>query len=132
GRIAPADDGDFLPVTEFRLEVCRSIVDAGALERLQALEGRLPVSRSRGEDDDAAADALAAVQFEFVERIAAVQSGQACRDFNSGAELLRLHEGPAGQRLPGDPRRKAQVVFDLGTRAGLPARCYRIHDNDIE
>ncbi|MNM78496.1 hypothetical protein D3C81_904010 [compost metagenome] len=39
-----------------------------------------------------------------------------------GAELLRLGEGAAGQRLPGDARGKAEVVLDARAGAGLPAR----------
>jgi hypothetical protein len=43
------------------------------------------------------------------------------RDQHLDAELLRLHEGAAGQRLPRDAGRKAQVVLDARAGAGLAA-----------
>ena len=43
-----------------------------------------------------------------------------------GAEFLRLDEGAAGQRLPGNAGRKAQIVFDARAGAGLAAERARI------
>src|SRR5205085_5828655 len=40
-----------------------------------------------------------------------------------GAELLRLHEGAARERLTGDSRREAEVVLDACARPRLSAIC---------
>ena len=48
------------------------------------------------------------------------------RDQHLGAEFLRLVEGAAGERLPGDAGRKAEVVLDARAGAGLAAERARV------
>jgi hypothetical protein len=38
---------------------------------------------------------------------------------NVGTKLLRLNEGATGQGLAGNPRGKAEIVFDAGARSSL-------------
>ncbi|MFK4386087.1 hypothetical protein ABIA40_005495 [Bradyrhizobium sp. USDA 223] len=50
----------------------------------------------------------------------------------SGAELLRLGEGAARQRLAGDAGREAQIVLDARAGAGLAAEGAGVDDRDRE
>jgi hypothetical protein len=54
--------------------------------------------------------------------MAALECGSRACDGDVRPELLRLNEGSAGEFQPGNPRGKTEIVFDAGTRAGLPAR----------
>ncbi len=54
------------------------------------------------------------------------------RDRDLDPELLRLHEAPSGQRLPGDASGKAEVVLDPGTCACLTAEAALIEDQHRE
>ena len=54
------------------------------------------------------------------------------RDHDVGAELLRLGEGPAGQRLARDSRGEAEIIFDSGAGAGLSAERARVQDDHRE
>ena len=49
-----------------------------------------------------------------------------------GAELLRLHERAARQRLAGDAGGKAEIVLDARARAGLAAEGARIEHHHGE
>ena len=55
-----------------------------------------------------------------------------CRDEQLRPELLRLRVRARGELLPGNARRKAQVVLDLRARTGLSARRVRLEHQDIE
>ena len=47
-------------------------------------------------------------------------------------ELLRLNEGATGELLPGNPQRETEIVFDSGTRSGLPARRIPLENLDTQ
>lgn len=51
----------------------------------------------------------------------AAEADCVARQRDLGAELLGLHLRPAGEFLPGDPHREAEVVLDLGTCPRLSA-----------
>src|SRR5439155_674995 len=62
----------------------------------------------------------------------AVQSYGMLRDQHPRAELLRLIVRARRQLLPRDAERKAEVILDLGARAGLTTRCVGFDDHDIQ
>ena len=62
----------------------------------------------------------------------AVEGDDGARDREPGAELLRLHLRPAGERLAADAGGKAEVVLDLRARAGLAAGGDAFEDDRLQ
>jgi len=63
-------------------------------------------------------------------RAAAIEPSDFERNGDFGAELLRLGEGAAGQRLSGNAGRETEIVLDAGRRPGLSAERALIEDDD--
>ncbi len=61
-----------------------------------------------------------------------LELGGALRDQHLGAELLRLGVGAPRQLLPGDARRKPEVVLDPRARPGLSARRVRFEHQHVQ
>lgn len=119
--VSPSNDRHFLALTELRFEVRRRIVDAGAAELADALHRHRPILRPGRNDNDVRLQNAPIAQLNRVRPLIALQTRDARRNVDLCAELLRLHERAAGERLPGNSGRKSEIVFDLGTRTGLPS-----------
>src|SRR5262249_56766310 len=111
-----------LAVAELRLHLRGGVVPPHALELRELRQRKLPVVRPGGDDDRARTHDLARRQLDGVRPAPADQPGRRACDRDAGAELLRLAERAAGEGLPGDTGRKAEVVLDLRARTRLPAR----------
>ena len=115
-----------------RLHRRRRVVDAGPFEALVAGDVELAVARAGGDDDGASADRLAVVERERERRGIAVEADDGARQRQPGAELLRLHLRPAGERLARDAGRKAEVVLDLRAGPGLAAGRQALEDDRLQ
>ena len=132
GGVAAADDDDLLVGAEIGLHRRRRVVDAGAFEAVVAGDVELAIARAGGDDDGARADRFAVVERERVRRVLAVDADDGARQREPRAELLRLHLRAAGERLPRDAGRKAEVVLDLRARARLAARRHALDDDRLQ
>src|SRR5262249_55447541 len=65
-------------------------------------------------------------------RVAAIDRGGLRRYQDLCAELLRLHERAAGERLARDSGGKAEIIFDPCARACLSAECAAVDDDDVQ
>src|SRR6266436_2854328 len=102
GRIAaPHQRNVFLPA-HARLDGRGPVPDAPALELLEAGDGRPPVASAAGHDGRPGLRAPAVRQLESEGDGSAIEPRDLVGNDHLGPELLRLHEGAAGQRLSAD------------------------------
>ena len=132
GRVAAADDDDFLVLTKLRFQVGRGVIDAGAQEARQVFDFQRPVLRAAGDQHNVGTYRAAFRQIHHVRPPLAVQCYRLRGDTERGAEFLRLRQRAPGQRQTGNAGGKAKVVFDLGAGAGLSARCRGFHQAHVE
>ncbi len=136
GRVAAADQRHFGLRAQPRLDRRCPVPDAATLELRQPRHRRPAVARTAGDHHRARAQAPAIGQRQAVLAVArnagAVEAGDLRRDHDLRAELLRLHEGAAGQRRARNAGRKSQVVLDARARAGLAAIGAAVEHDDIE
>ncbi len=132
GGIAAADQHDLLFRAQPRLDRGGPVPDAAAFEFFQVFDLGPPIARAARHHDGARAQRVAAIecQREGAIRPRAIERPHADRDHDIGAELLRLAEGAARQRLPRDPRREAEIILDPRAGAGLAAVRTRIQYGD--
>ena len=121
GGVAAADHEHRGAVADARLEVGRRVVDAGALEALEVLDGQPPVARAGGDDHRPGGDLAAVGEDDDVKARLAAQAGHFTGGVQPGAEPHRLNGGPPGESFAGDAVRKPRVVLDPRARAGLAA-----------
>ena len=131
-RVAAADHDDFFVDAELRFHEGGPVIHAEAFEARQLGEQGFAVFGAGRDDDRARPQRGPRVHVHAVRRFRAVQSHGARRDQHLRAELLRLRERPSRERLARDAGRKAQVVLDLGTRGGLPARRLGLDDEHVQ
>ncbi len=112
-RIAAADDDHLLAAAQRRLHGGRGVMNASAFEPFVIGDGELAVARAGGDDEALCAHFRAPFEAQNKGRFRAVDRGRLARDRELGAEFLRLHLGPAGQRLARDAGRKAEIIFDF-------------------
>src|SRR5476649_1742192 len=85
-----------------------AIVDADAFEATQVRERQLAIFGAGGDDDGARFDLLAGDKLDGIGPLVAMQPCRRARDGDLGAELLRLGQRAASQRLAGDAGGKAE------------------------
>jgi len=112
GRIAAADDDGFAPLAQFGLDRRGPIEHAAAFMALQVFDFRMAIHGAAGDHDRARGDARAVGKFQQHRRFAAMQSAYLGRNGDVRAELLRLCESAARQRLAGDAGGEPEIVFD--------------------
>ena len=132
GGIAAADQNDVLIGAQPRLDRGRPIPDAAALEGIELFDLGPAVACAARHHDRLCPQRMTALGGERkgagVAR--AIERFDRDRDQHFRAELLRLGEGAAGQRLAGNAGRKSQIVFDPRAGAGLAAIGARIQHGD--
>ena len=62
----------------------------------------------------------------------AVECCGLCWNQDLDAKLLSLHEGTAGERLTGNPGRKAEIILDACARAGLSSERPAVERDDAQ
>ena len=132
GRIAAADHRHFRPLAQPGLHRRGAEIDAAPLEPLGVVQRQAAVSGAGGDDHRARPHHVVVPHIDHIGTLGAVQPQGRPGGGQRGAELLGLHEGALGQVAAGDAGGKAQVVLDLGTGAGLAARCDGIHGHDVQ
>ena len=105
------------------------VPDAAALELLEAGDGRPPVASAAGHDGGPGFHAATVRQLEGEGSRRAIEPHDLVGNDHLGPELLRLHEGAAGQRLAGNALRESEKVLDAGARPRLSADCPRVEDD---
>ncbi len=116
----PASDHQYgRPIAHARLEVGRGVVDAGALEALEVLDGQPLVGRSGGDDHRSRRDLAAVPQDDHAEARLGPQAHDFARSVEASAESHRLDGGSPGEVATGDAIRKAGVVLDSRARPRL-------------
>ena len=135
-RVAAADQHDFLACAHPGLERRRPVPDAVTLEVAQAGNLRAAIARAARDHHGARAQTTPVVELHghlgVGPALRAFERRGLRRDQDLGAELLRLHERAAGQRLPRDSGREAEVVLDARARAGLAAERAAVEHDDAE
>ena len=122
GRVAATDDHGGAVRAEGRLDRRRGVMDAAALEVLEARHVELPVARARREQDRAGLDALAVAEVNgVVEALLERDRDRLAGEDDRRAELPRLDRRPLRELPAGEARGEAQVVLDPGRRCRLPA-----------
>ena len=122
GRVAATDDHGGAVRAEGRLNRSRGVMDAAALEVLEARHVELPVARARREQDRAGLDALAVAEVNgVVEALLERDRDRLAGEDDRRAELPRLDRRPLRELPAGEARGEAQVVLDPGRRCRLPA-----------
>src|SRR6185369_6069641 len=108
------------------------MVDAGAVELREALDGQTAVFGPAGDDDRAGVDARAVVDLHHIGPLVAMQTDGRATDHRLRAELLRLREGTRGELLPGDAGGEAEVVLDPHAGSRLAPGSAGLDEQHIE
>ena len=136
GGVAATDQGDFGPGAHARFKRRGPIPDAAALELRETRHVGPSILRAAGDDDDAGAQLSAVGEHQGKlaarTRLRAVELRSLRGDQDLRAEFLRLHKGAAGERLPRDPRRKAEVILDARAGASLSAEGAAVEHDDAQ
>ena len=122
--IAAADDDGLGAFAEARLELGRGVVDAGALELGQPVDGQPPVLHPAGDDHRLGPQALAAVERRAeAALLEPFELGDPARHGEAGAELHRLDLAAPDQVAAGDAGREPHIVLDPAGGSSLTANC---------
>ena len=129
--IAAADQHHVLISAEPRLYWGGPIPDAATFESLEVFDFGPPVARAARDHHRARPQRLATIELERKGTVdaRAIERGRAHWNHDIRAELLRLRERAARQRLAGNAGRKPEIVFDTGASAGLSAERARIQNH---
>ena len=121
GGVAAADHQHRRAGADTRLEVGGRVVDAGALEALEVLDGQALVARAGGDDHRSRRDLAAVLEDDHVEAPLGAQTHDLARGVQPRAESQRLDGRARGEVSAGDAVGEARVVLDPRARAGLAA-----------
>ena len=121
GRVPSSDNSHLLVGAELSLHLRGSVVDTDAFKLSEIGQIEFSILRARGYDDAAGLHGSPIVEFHGVRCACALERASGAGHGDMGPELLRLHESAAREFLPGDSIGKPEIVFDSGTRPGLPA-----------
>ena len=124
GRVASSHDDDFFAGAELRLQASRAVVDAYSLNRPRFGTGSLRYSTPVGPGHGMPQDRSATGAFDAKRPPLAFQSRCESSNRDLCPELFCLDEGPSSEVLPGNTRRKSEIILDARTRPRLPARAH--------
>ncbi len=132
--IAAADQGDLFARAELGLDRRRPIGNARALKGGEVWHVGAAIARARGDHHGAGAQLPAFGKKERQRRTLvlrrALEPLGAERDRDFGAELERLVERAAGERMPRNPGREAEIILDPVRLAGLATHRHFVeHDH---
>src|SRR5438105_12943874 len=133
GRIAAADDCDFLARAQLGFQRRGPVPDTPAFEVRQAGHRRTAITRAARDHDGARPQGPAIRELQrqlaLAPRFRAIERRCLPGYQHFRAELLRLHEGATSQRLTRDAGRKTQIVLDTRTRTRLTAERPAVDDD---
>jgi hypothetical protein len=128
--ISSANDNEFLGLAHLRFDKRCAVVNSNAFKPRQVLYRELPIFRPRGDHDGAgrrSGDPFS--QFDHI-RFTIAGKLRSIGEQHLRPELLRLYISARCQIVSGNPRWKAEVVFDVRAGAGLAAGriCFQKQD----
>jgi len=132
GGVAAAHDDDFLRLAQLPFEKRGAVIHTRVLELIEVGDVRLAIPGASGHNHGLGRNLRAVLEVHDVRPAGARQARGAVGDDDLGAELLGLVVRALGQSLTRHAFRKAEVILDLRTGAGLATRNIGFEHEHVE